>query len=216
MPKFSKNTQEVKIPTKEKIEMIISACGKITSLKLKISMETGVRPVELHNLLVKDVDLSQRIIYPSTAKHGAPRKIRINQTLTELIQAYLNKYPRKQNETLFRGNAIFYGRDFRETRNLLAKKLNDETLKNIRLYDLRHYFATMDYHKYQDIKRTQYLMGHKHSSTTDIYTHLLDNGEESEYTCKTACNLKEATQLIENGFQYVTEMDNVKLFKKRK
>lgn len=215
-PKFSRTTQEIKCPTKEKIEMIISASGRITSLKLRISMETGLRPVEMFKLLVKDVDLTQKLIYPTTAKNGAPRKIKISQQLAELIQAFINKHQRKQNEPLFKGNPITYGKEFREIRNRLAKKLNDETLKNIRLYDLRHYFATMDYHKFQDLKRTQYLMGHKHSNTTDIYTHLLDNGEEDEYTVKTATNIKEATDLIEHGFQYITEMEGVKIFKKRK
>jgi hypothetical protein len=30
-----------------------------------------------------------------------------------------------------------------------------------------------------------------------------------------ANNIKEATQLIENGFQYVKEMNDIKLFRKR-
>jgi hypothetical protein len=60
-------------------------------------------------------------------------------------------------------------------------------------------------------------MGHKHSNTTDIYVHILDNGEEEEeYTCKTATNIEEATDLIEAGFQYITEMEGIKLFRKRK
>jgi hypothetical protein len=37
-----------------------------------------------------------------------------------------------------------------------------------------------------------------------------------EYTCKTAKNITEATNLIETGFEYVTEIDGTKLFKKRK
>jgi len=216
MPKFSKSTQEVKVPTKEKVNMILSACGKITSLKAKIIMETGLRPIELFGLLTKDIDLEQKIIYPNTAKHGNPRKIKISLELADLIHQYIQKYNRQFNEPLFRGTPIFLGRDFRTIRNLLAKKLNDPSIKNVRLYDLRHYFATMDYHKFQDIKRTQYLMGHKHSSTTDIYTHLLDYGEESEFICKTANNIREATVLIEQGFQYVTEMEGIKIFKKRK
>lgn len=215
-PKFSRNTQEIKCPTHEKIEMIISDSGRILSLKLRLSKDTGLRPIEIFNLKVRDVDLQQRIIYPTTAKNGAPRKIKIPQQLTELLQAYINNNQRQLNESLFKGNPVTYGKEFREVRNRLAKKLNDETLKTVRLYDLRHYFATMDYQKFHDLKRTQYLMGHKHSSTTDIYTHLLDNGEEDEYTVKTANNVKEATDLIEHGFQYITEMDNVKIFKKRK
>jgi len=40
--------------------------------------------------------------------------------------------------------------------------------------------------------------------------------EEKEYTVKTASNTKEATKLLEAGYQYVTEMDNTKIFRKRK
>jgi hypothetical protein len=36
------------------------------------------------------------------------------------------------------------------------------------------------------------------------------------YICKIAKNLKEAIELIEAGFQYVTEMDGCKLFRKPK
>lgn len=215
-PKFSKTTQEVKCPTHEKIEMIISASGRILSLKLKISVETGLRPIELHTLLVRDIDLQQKIIYPTTAKNGAPRKLKISQTLADLTQAYINKYQRKLNEPLFRGNPVSYGKEFREVRNRLAKKLNDESIKTVRLYDLRHYFATMDYHKFQDIKRTQYLMGHKHSSTTDIYTHLIDNGEESDYISKAATTKEEIMQLIDNGFTKADEIDGIHIYKKRK
>jgi hypothetical protein len=38
--------------------------------------------------------------------------------------------------------------------------------------------------------------------------------EEEEYRCKTASNVKEATELKEHVFQYVTEIDIFKLFKK--
>ena len=43
----------------------------------------------------------------------------------------------------------------------------------------------------------------------------LQNGEE-EYTCKTAKTVEEAIMLIEAGFQYITEMEGLKIFKKRK
>jgi hypothetical protein len=37
-----------------------------------------------------------------------------------------------------------------------------------------------------------------------------------DYACKTAKNINEAMQLVEQGFEYITEMDSVKLFRKRK
>jgi hypothetical protein len=37
-----------------------------------------------------------------------------------------------------------------------------------------------------------------------------------EYSCKAAKTVKGVSQLIESGFDYVAEMDSVKLFRKRK
>ena len=42
------------------------------------------------------------------------------------------------------------------------------------------------------------------------------NLNDDEWTCKTATNVTEATSLIEAGFEYVTEIDETKLFKKRR
>jgi hypothetical protein len=43
---------------------------------------------------------------------------------------------------------------------------------------------------------------------------LTSNSED--YTCNIAKTIEEARALIEQGFEYVTEMDSVKLFRKRK
>ena len=215
-PKFSDDSKELRIPTHERIEMIIAESGKTLALKLTVSLETGLRPVELLSLKVKDVDLTQNIIYPITAKHGAPRKLKISNSLSARIQEYIIKRRLQQDEQLFKGTSHRYGNEFREVRNRLAKKLNDESIKTVRLYDLRHYFATTEYIKTKDLKHVQYLMGHKFSNTTDKYTHVLDCNAEEEYTVKVAKTLQEATDLIEHGFQYITEMEGLKIFKKRK
>ena len=50
------------------------------------------------------------------------------------------------------------------------------------------------------------------------YVHVANavSAEQSNYCCKVAKNLEEAAGLIEAGFEYVTEMDGAKLFRKRK
>jgi hypothetical protein len=59
-------------------------------------------------------------------------------------------------------------------------------------------------------------LGHKKIETTMLYTQLLTFNEEEEYTCKTATNIKEATELLEHGFEYIQEIDGIKLYRKRK
>lgn len=81
--------------------------------------------------------------------------------------------------------------------------------------NLRHHFATLKYDQTKDVLLVKQLLGHKKIETTMFYTQLITFTEEDEYTVKTATNVKEATDLIEHGFQYVTEMEGIKLFKKR-
>ncbi len=73
----------------------------------------------------------------------------------------------------------------------------------------------MEYQRTKDILHVKWFLGHKRIENTLVYTHLVPFAKE-EYTCKVAHNLDEATALIEPRFEYVTEMDGVKLFKKRK
>jgi hypothetical protein len=77
----------------------------------------------------------------------------------------------------------------------------------------------MLYHQTRDILRVQQFLGHKSIANTLKYIQIeeaLFKDVTDEYVCKTAVTVEEATELIELGFEYVTEMDGMKLFKKPK
>ncbi len=69
MVKYHRNDKMPRIPTTEQVNMLIANSGKVMSVKLTLSKETGLRPVELCNLKVKDIDLTHRTVHPTTAKH---------------------------------------------------------------------------------------------------------------------------------------------------
>jgi len=104
---------------------------------------------------------------------------------------------------------------FMRIRNRLAKRLSEPQLRKLRLYDLRHYYATMLYHRTKDMLLVKEKLGHKRLETTLIYTHLIDFRDE-KFTVRAAKTVKEASQLIESGFEYVNQMDGTALFRKRK
>lgn len=74
----------------------------------------------------------------------------------------------------------------------------------------------MEYHKTKDILHVKQLLGHRNINSTMLYTQLIDFDNPEEYTCRVANNLKEDQELIEAGFEYVTERDGLKIYRKRK
>ena len=58
-------------------------------------------------------------------------------------------------------------------------------------------------------------LGHKNIKNTLVYTHLVDF-QNDDYVCKAAKTVDEARALVETGFEYVTDVEGTKLFRKRK
>jgi len=73
----------------------------------------------------------------------------------------------------------------------------------------------MEYHKTKNILYVQERLGHRSITSTLIYTHLV-NFEGDEYNTGVAKTLKEDEELLKAGFEYVTERDGVKIYRKRK
>jgi len=143
MPKYTQEAKNVALPTREKLLMLISNAEKLLLMKLQLSMETGLRPVELSRLKVKDIDLDHKTVNPTTAKKGNPRTLPMTANLTTKIQEHIIRKNLSPNDQLFRGlDPDHYGKPYRMMRNKLAQKLKDSTIHTIRLYDFRHYFCT--------------------------------------------------------------------------
>ena len=217
MPKYREEAKNIALPTREKIQMLIANAGNLLSTKLQLSMETGLRPVELARLRVKDLDLEHRTVNPITAKRGNPRTVPMSQALTMKLQEHIVKNGLNPDDKLFKGeDPDHYGKTYRTMRNRLAKKLKDPSIKNIRLYDLRHYFCTKKLYDVGNPYTVMVLMGHTDLKTTQRYMHLLNLSDEDGYTVAGATTAKQATALLEHGFQYQTTIEGIQLFRKRK
>ena len=91
-------------------------------------------------------------------------------------------------------------------------------MNKIIFHTFRHWKATMEYHRTKDILHVMNVLGHKNIKNiknTLVYTHLV-NLEGDEYVSKVAWNLEEACKLVDAGFDYVTDVEGAKLFRKRK
>jgi len=162
----------------------------------------------------KWLDLNRGTINVETAKHGNGRILKLkNQTLA-MLKEYIGENNFTLNDTIF-PKVKTMRRVFTTLRKRTADKLKRPELRRISMYSFRHYFATMLYYRTKDILLVKRQLGHKRLENTLIYTHIV-NLQDDEYHARTAMTKEEALRLIESGFEYVTEMDNIKLFRKRK
>ena len=215
-PFYKRYDKLPKIPTEEKLNMLIANARPRMALILSMSKELGTRPIELTWLQIKDINLTNGTINITSAKHCNARILKLKSKTLEMLKTYINKKRLNQNDRLFPTKSKNISTSYRKLRNALSEKLQDPTIKQIRLYDFRHYYATMLYRKTKDLLHVKTRLGHKDLRTTLRYTQLIETLENDEYHCKTATNIEEATQLIENGFEYITEKDETMLFRKRK
>jgi integrase len=216
MPKYAIEARNIALPTREKLQMLIAHAGKLLSMKLQLSIETGLRPVELVRLRVKGLDLDHKTVNPTTAKKGNARTVPLSENLTTKLRDHIIAYQLNPNDQMFKGaTPDHYGKQYRKMRNALADKLKDPTIRTIRLYDFRHYFCTKKLYDTNNPYTVMVLMGHKKIETTQKYMHLM-NLDEAEWICSGATTAKEATQLIEAGFIYQTTIEGIQLFRKRK
>ena len=199
------------IPTEGEIDYLIAACGQKTSTFVQLLKETGARCGEAWQLEWTHIDNETRTVRITPEKHSNPRMLKISQRLIERLA----DLP-KTSKYVFGGtNLKTTARLFERSRKIAVSTSKNPRLGGITFHKLRHWKATMEYHKTKDILHVMRLLGHKNIKNTMRYTQLVDFGEQ-DYVVKVAWTLEEACKLLEGGFQYVCDYDKGKIFRKPK
>ncbi len=199
------------IPSESEVDQLIAGMGGKTATFLQTIKETAGRPGEVWRLRWIDLDLERQAITIAPEKNSNPRQFKVS---TKLI-SMLSRLPRKNDFIFGGGDLDNFSRWFFMKRRTLAQNLGNPRIIKIGFKTLRHWKASTLYHSTRDILLVMRTLGHKDIRNTLVYTHLIDTRSD-EYVCKMAKSLKEASELIESGYEYITEMDGLKLFKKRK
>jgi integrase len=203
------------VASAEQINQIISRASRRYALVFSVLRDTGLRPVELYSLSLINVDLEKGVITARAAKAGNPRALVLKPSTLAMLNEYVHSHNFSLDEQLFPSPSATR-HAWERYRNDVARKLHQPELRKIRLYDLRHFFATMLYHRTKDILYVKEQLGHKRLESTLIYTHLVNFGSD-EFVCKVAKTSEDARALVELGFDYVvTSPEGYMLFRKLK
>jgi len=211
-PKYTPVEKIPFIPTEVEIDELIAGCSKQMGTFLQVLKETGARRGEAFNLKWTDLDFAAGTLRITPEKGSNPRIFK----MTPRLMAMLNSLPRTSDKIWVYKSTLNLEKGFRRQRRRVAHKLGNPRILQIHCHTLRHWKATVEYAKTKSILYVQHLLGHRNPKTTWRYTQLVDFPHDEEYICEAAGNTEGAKKLIEAGFEYVTDVESVKLFKKRK
>ena len=212
-PKYKPVDKIPFIPTEQEIDSLISGCCKQMSAFLQVLKETGARRGEAFNLKLEDLDYVSNRLRITPLKGSKARVFKMSDKLLRMLHNLQGNSKRIWNYK----NVFYLDKGFRRMRKRTARKLGNPRLLMIHFHTLRHWKATIEYARTKDLLHVQKLLGHHDIKNTMRYVQLVDTSEEERFICKVANNAKEAQELIELGFAYVTGEydDGGKLFKKR-
>jgi integrase len=216
IPPRYRQTQKIPfIPTEEELDALIAVCRKKIATMLQILKETGARLGEAFKLEWTDVDFTHNTLRINHPEKGSnPRILPISNRLNGMINTLPKKSP-----GIFGGSLKTFETSLWNQRKKAAFKLQNPRLLQITFHTFRHWKATIEYHKTHDIFHVQRLLGHKNIQNTAIYINLensLFKTKEDDFHVAVAKTLGEACKLLEVGFEYVCDMDDAKIFRKRK
>ncbi len=216
-PRYRRVEKLPLIPLQSEIDQLISGVGKKTATFLQLLKETAIRLGEAWNLRWINIDCEKSSVSITPEKGSNPRQFKISSRLAGMLQNLSCG-----GDYIFRSSGADplrsmkdFSRGFFAQRKHLAEKLLNPRLNAISFKTIRHFKATMEHNRTKDILHVMHLLRHKNIRNTLVYTHLVDFGGD-EYVCKVAKTVDDAKGLIESGFDYVTDVEGMKLFRKRK
>jgi integrase len=204
------------VPTEAELDSLIAGCGKKTSAFLQTLKETGMRAGEAKALEWTDVSFEKRLITLNRPEKSSNARIwKVSQKLLGM----LDNLPRDKERIFGDGPLASTKSTFTKARKRLAKQLQNQQLLKISFHTFRHWKATMEYHRTKDPYYVKNLLGHKSLRSTEIYITVertIFQSNDDEFAVRVATKPEEIKSLLECGFEFVCQKDELMFFRKRK
>jgi integrase len=205
------------IPKETEIDQLIAGSSPRMAVFLQLLKETGARCGEIWQLNWLDIDFESKVVNITPEKNSNPRITHLSAKLLEMLE----HLPRKYGERVFSLPTMRldnFAVNFQRQRKRTTNKIQNKRLLQIHFHTFRYWKGTMLYHETKDMYYVMQRLGHRNIANTFLYVQLdeaLFQGEY-EYVSKVAKTQQEICSLIEAGFDYVTDFQGSKIFKKRK
>jgi integrase/recombinase XerC len=153
---------------------------------LETLYSTGFRVSELTALDVGDIDFTAEVV-KARGKGRRERVVPIGSFALQAIKRYVDTRSKVPGINEKDPNALFLNRFGDRLSSRSIRKIIDKYIKVTGLsektspHTLRHSFATHLLNRGANLRMVQELLGHKHLSTTQIYTHVTSDAMKKQY-----------------------------------
>lgn len=153
---------------------------------LETLYSTGLRVSELTALNVSDIDLNSEVL-TARGKGNRDRVVPLGSFALQAIRRYHETRAQVPNINEKDPDALFLNRFGDRLSSRSIRKIIDKYIKVTGLsektspHTLRHSFATHLLNRGANLRTVQELLGHKHLSTTQIYTHVTTDTMKEAY-----------------------------------
>ena len=176
---------------------------------------TAGRISEVLSLTREQFDFERKLITLNTPEKGSNAGVfKISVKMIDMLKALP-----KQSERIWPWNPKNKSGQFCSLRKRIAARLQNPRILKITFKTFRHWKGTMLAHQTKDPFYVQNFLRHKNILSTQKYIHLeklLFDQQSDEFNAKVAKNVEDACKLVEVCFEYVTTIEGVQIFRKRK
>jgi integrase/ribosomal protein L37AE/L43A len=201
------------VPEEKELNDLVASCkSRRMAAFLQTLKETYADPTEALRLRWIDIDFSKSIITINKPVKGhLPGQIKVSSN----VLAMLNALP-KTSERIFPITYKSAYDCFKQVRKRAAARLQNPRLLAISFRTYRHWGGTMIAHYTNgNVLTVKKLLRHKRIDNTMKYIHMI-TFKDDEFEVGSATTVEEAKKLLSVGFDYITQKDNIMLFRRPK
>jgi integrase len=203
--------------------LINSVTNRRLATFLQLLKETAMRCGEAWRLSWDDIDFKSRLVSVRHPEKGSQsRTLRVSQRAVDMLnilsrdsscifhEAYDDEVKTMEGLDSFR-------RLFERHRKRIAAAHPESNVAKIHFHTLRTWRATMEYLKTHDLEAVMMLLGATNPVHARRYVRLAQAliQREDDYVTARASSPDEAEELVREGFDYVTEIQGVQIFRKQ-
>ena len=214
-PKITREDIDPFLPQVKEVEELINGSGWLLKPFLQLVWECALRTKEANQLEWTDIDEVTRTVRIKSTKRGKPRTLTFSMACLNLLKSL----PRTTTRVFGDSASGSKRTTFQRHRLRLARQTSNNRILQIHMHTLRHLRATLWYCSGVDLVTLQQRLGHRKLEDTAIYIHLSEvysPQKEFGYYTRMTSTIRDAEQLVQEGFEFVGKDDSGCLWRKKK